>query len=84
MQDIAHRREKFQTKKYYMTQCRKPVELHETKLEKDLGIHTEPESIFSEHCEKQVNKGNQILCLICRTYFYLDAESVTRLYPSLV
>jgi len=67
-----------------MTQCGKPVELHEVKLEKDLGIHMDHELNFSQHCEKPVNKGNQILGLIRRTYSYFDAESVTRLYTSLV
>ena len=43
-------------RKYFMTQCGIPVELHETKLEKDLGIHLDPELNFSQHCEKQVNK----------------------------
>ena len=35
-------------------------------------------------CEKQVNKGNPKLGLTRRTYSYFDAESVTRLYTSLV
>jgi len=47
MQDIAHGREK--SKPNGLTQCRKPVELHETKLVKDLGIHIEPELNFSQH-----------------------------------
>ena len=68
-----------------MTQCGKPVELDETTLEKDLGIHIDPELNFSQHYEKQVNKGNTILGLIRRTYSYFDVESVTRLlYTSLV
>jgi len=68
-----------------MTQSeKKPVELPENKLEKDLGIHIDPELNFSQHCEKQVNKGNQILGLIRRTYSYFDVESVTRLYTLLV
>ena len=53
--------------KDYMTQCGKTVELHETKLEKDLGIHIDPELKFI-NTEKQVNKGSQILGLIHRTY----------------
>ena len=40
------------------------VELHETKLEKDLGVFTDNELKFSTHVEKQVNKGNQLLGLI--------------------
>ena len=51
---------------------------------KGMDIQIDPELNFSQHCEKQVNKGNQILGLIRRTYCYFDAESVTRLYTSLV
>ena len=70
--------------KYYMAQSGKSLELQETKLEKDLCIHIDPELNFSQHCEKQVNKANKILGLIRKTYTYFDAESVTRLYTSLV
>ena len=76
---ILHIGGKNPNQKYYMTQCGKPVELHETKLEKDLGHHIEPELNFRKHYEKQLNKGNQILGLTRRTYFYFDIESVTRL-----
>jgi len=69
---------------YCMSQSGKQIELQVTKLEKDLGIHIDPELNFSQHCEKQVNKANRILGLIRRTYSYFDAESVTRLYTSLV
>jgi len=62
-----------------MIQSGKPLELHETKLEKDLGIHIGPELNFSQHNEKQVNKGNSILVLICRTYSCFDDKFVTRL-----
>jgi len=81
---ILHIGGKNPNQKYYITQCRKPVELYETKLEKDVGIHIDPELNFSQHCEKQVNKGNQILDLIRRTYSYFDAQSVSRLYTSRV
>ena len=81
---IFHIGGKNPNRKYFMTQCGIPVELHETKLEKDLGIHLDPELNFSQHYEKQVNKGNKMLGLIRRTYSYFDAESVTRLYTSLI
>ena len=81
---ILHIGGKHSNQKYYMTQSRKPVELHKTKQEKYLVIYIEPELNFSQHCGKQVNKRNQILGLIHKTYSYFDVESMTRLYRSLV
>ena len=41
---------------YCMIQSAK---LHETKLEKDLGIHTDPELNFSQHCENRSTKETE-------------------------
>jgi len=60
------------------------TDLETTDLEKDLGVWIDPTLSFSKHCEIQVGKGNRTLGLIRRTYSYLDATSVTRLYTSLV
>ena len=60
------------------------TDLQTTNLEKDLGVWIDPTLSFSKHCEIQVGKGNRTLGLIRRTYSYLDATSVTRLYTSLV
>ena len=54
--------------KYSMIQSGTPLELPDTRLEKDLGVHIEffidPELTFSQHCEKQVKKGNRLLELM--------------------
>ena len=50
------------------------VQLEETELEKDLGVHIDPELKFSKHVERQVNKANRILGLIRRSYEFIDIE----------
>ena len=37
------------------------VQLEKTELEKDLGVHIDPELKFLKHVERQVNKVNMIL-----------------------
>ena len=60
------------------------VQLEETELEKDLGVHIDPELKFSKHIERQVNKANRILGLIRRSYEYIDMDVMTKLFASLV
>ena len=59
------------------------VELHETKLEKDLGVFTDNELKFSTHVEKQV-KGNQLLGLIRRSFQFLDVDTMKLLFVAIV
>ena len=47
--------------KYNIQSIDGPVQLEETELEKDLGVHIDPELKFSKHVERQVNKANRIL-----------------------
>jgi len=58
--------------------------LETTTLEKDLGIHIDPELKFSKHTELQVNKANRILAMIRRSYTHLDKESLKKLFCALV
>ena len=60
------------------------VDLQETKLEKDLGIFTDNELKFSTHVEKQVNKGNQLLGLIRRSFQFLDGDTMKTLFVAIV
>ncbi len=60
------------------------IELDKTTLEKDLGVNVDPELKFSSHVEKQVNKANRILGLIRRSYEYIDADVMKKLFTSLV
>ena len=60
------------------------VQLEETELEKDVGVHIDPELKFSKHVERQVNKANRILGLIRRSYEFIDMEVMKKLFTSLV
>ena len=60
------------------------ITLEETVLEKDLGVHVDPELKFSKHVETQANKANRILGLIRRSYEHLDGDSVKKLFTALV
>ena len=57
--------------------------LGETELEKDLGVWID-NLAFTQHCEKQTTKTHIILGMIRRSYSFLDEDSITRLYASLV
>ena len=37
------------------------IDLEETTMEKDLGVHMNPELNFSQHLDRQVNKANRLL-----------------------
>jgi hypothetical protein len=69
---------------YVMGSRSNPTLLGETTLEKDLGINIDPELKFSKHIETQVNKANKLLGMIRRTFEYLDAPTVKKLFTSLV
>ncbi len=69
---------------YKMEQSDGIVDLGTTELEKDLGVNTDPNLKFSQHIEIQVNKANKILGMIRRSYEYLDADNVTKLFVALV
>ena len=57
----------------------------ESKLElKDLGVIVENHLTFSKHIAEKVNKANQIMGLIRRTFVFLDKHNFILLYKSLV
>ena len=58
--------------------------LDTTALEKDLGVHVDPQLNFSQHVEKQANTANKILGMIRRNFEYIDTQVMKRLYTSLV
>ena len=60
------------------------IELEKTSIEKDLGVNVDNELKFSNHTEMQVNKGNKIIGLICRSFTYLDRNSMLTMYKTLV
>ena len=60
------------------------IDLQETTLEKDLGVHMDSELKFSQHLERQVNKANRLLGLIRRSFDYLDGDTMKLLFTALV
>ena len=70
--------------KYSMESIDGTVQLEETERDKDLGVQVDPELKFSKHVERQVNKANRILGLICRSYEYIDIEVMKQLFTILV
>ena len=78
---LGHSNKKFT---YNMRHNQTKVDLEETQCEKDLGVNVDPSLKFSKHCEKAVNKANQLLGLIRRSFDYIDKESMTYLFKGLV
>ena len=69
--------------KYNMESLDGSVQLEESELEKNLGIHIDPEMKFSKHVERQGNKANRILGLLPRSYEYIDIKSHEKNYSPL-
>ena len=51
---------------------------------KYLGVTFDPSLTFSQHCEMAANKANCKLGLIRSSFIYLDLDTLTALYKSLV
>ena len=58
--------------------------IDECDTEKDLGIHFDPLLKFDIHIEKKINKANQVLGLIKRSFSYLQKDIFVKLYKSMV
>ena len=58
--------------------------LESTSIEKDLGVHIDNELSFNEHITKQVIKANRALGALKHTIKYMDKDSFTCLYKSLI
>ena len=60
------------------------TELEHVFDEKDLGIIVDSDLSFDEHICSKVNKANQIMGLIRRSFAHLDPKSFVKLYTALV
>ena len=60
------------------------MELEHVFEEKDLGIMVDADLSFDEHICTKVNKANQIMGLIRRSFVNLDNKSFIKLYTALV
>ena len=59
-------------------------ELAELKEEKDLRVIFDPSMTFSKHVGMIANKANRILGVIKRTFSFMDIDTFTILYKTLV
>ena len=64
------------------TNMDKPLKV--TSCEKDLGVYVDKELTVSIHTTNQVNKANQLVGMIRRTFTYLDKYSFKNLFVSIV
>jgi len=70
---------------YYMTAADgKRTALERTSKEKDLGVIWDEDLKFREELANRVQKANNIMGVIRRTYVYLDENTFTLLFKSLV
>ena len=60
------------------------IELEQSDGEKDIGVFVDKNLSFNKHIQNQVNKANNIMGLIRRTYTYLDEQSFKDLFQALV
>ena len=60
------------------------VDLTETSVEKDLGVHFDNKINFNDHIQKTVKKSNQTLGLIRRTFQHLNSTILINLFKSRV
>ena len=60
------------------------AELEHVFVEKDLGVLVDSNLSFEDHISSKVNKANQLVGLIRRTFTFLDLKTFSKLYTSLV
>ena len=69
---------------YYMKQADRLEKIKTLNEEKDLGVTFDTKLSFDSHIGKVVNKANQMLGVIRRTFTYLDKDMFQKLYKSFV
>jgi len=79
MQGYAYRKNNLKTK-YELD----GANLDEVIEERDLGVIIQNDLKCSQQCSKAIKTANRILCIIKRTFTYLDSENVLQLYKTLV
>jgi len=78
---LGKRNEKFQ---YHMASTKDTEVLEETTEEKDLGIWIDNTLKPSIHVTHAVNKANQLLGLVRRSFTYMDGELMKLLFTSII
>ena len=60
------------------------TELEHSDVEKDLGVYIDKKLKFDSHISTKINKANNTLGAIRRSFTYLDSTILLRLYTSLI
>ena len=69
---------------YYMKIEKTSQRIEDCQSEKDLGITFDNKLTFDRHIDATINKANQMLGVIKRTFDYLDKDIFLKLYKALV
>jgi len=69
---------------YSITESGNVVVLGSTSEEKDLGVWIDDKLKFTSHAGHVVDRSNQILGLIKRTFVYKDTDVIKKLFTALV
>ena len=69
---------------YFMTKGENASHICETNEEKDLGVTFDPSLKFDIHISNIVKKASKILGIIKRTFKYLEDDTLTQLYKSMI
>lgn len=69
---------------YKMVDGTEQIDLENTAVEKDLGVHTDKNLSFDEHINVTVKKAKQLVGMIKRSLHYLSGDVVTLLFKSMV
>ena len=69
---------------YFMKLNNITSKISECDSEKDLGITLDTSLKFDNHIQKKINKANQVMGLIKRSFDYLHKDVFVRLYKTLV
>ena len=81
---VIHLGKKNPKNKYFIGFPNDRVELEETDLEKDLGIHIDPQLDFKKHIKSIVKKASYLSYKILKNFTYRDANILVPLFKSLI
>ena len=80
---VLHIGNKNEKKEYYMDD-KSELKLKRVTNEKDVGVTFEENLKFDQHINNKINKANQLVGMIKRSFSYLDKDMFTTLFKSIV
>ena len=81
---ILHLGDNNQKRKYYIGEGQERIELEETTLEKDLGVHIDPSLSFDSHIDKIIKKASSKTAQILDTFSYRSKHVLVPMFKTLV